>query len=126
MQPEELSINGELFKELREQVNHALRNGIRRMRDTHMDECSVGVKIHIEILDDEPVTKANMDTIRMDTLKIEGKVTLTVPMKGEAKLPTKTGMKCIGSGEGYIVMDNQISIDEILGQEGRSIDDDDD
>lgn len=117
MKPEELSISGELFKELREQINQALRNGIRRMRETHMDECSVGAKIQIRILDDEPVMKGNMATVRMDTLKIEGKVTLTVPMKGEVKMPTKTGMKCIGSGGGYMIMDNQISIDEILKQD---------
>ena len=125
MKPEELSISGELFKELRGQINQALQNGIRRMRETHMDECSVGVKINIEILGDEPITKLNgLDTIRMDTLKIEGKVSLTVPMKGEVKMPTKLGMKCIGSGGGYIIMDNQISIEEILKEGG--IDDDDD
>ena len=124
MKPEELNINGELFKELREQMNRALNNGIRRMRETKMDECSIGVKIHIEILDDEPVMMGNLETIRMDTLQIEGKVTLTVPMKGEVKLPTKSGMKCIGTGNGYMVMDNQIHIDEILNQEG-GIDDED-
>lgn len=118
MKPEELSISGELFKELRGQINQALQNGIRRMRETHMDECCVGVKINIEILGDEPITKLNgLDTIRMDTLKIEGKVSLTVPMKGEVKMPTKLGMKCIGSGSGYIIMDNQISIEEILEQD---------
>ena len=50
----------------------------------------------------------------MDTLKIDGKVTLTLPVKGEVKLPTKLGLKCIGSGGGFMAMDDQISIDEIL------------
>ena len=121
MKPEELNINGELFKEFREQMNLAINNGIRGMREKGVDECTVSAKIRIEILEDEPVMKADMSTVRMDTLKIDGKVSLTLPVKGEVKLPTKTGMKCIGSGAGYMVMDDQISIDEIL----REDDDDD-
>ena len=121
MKPEELNISGELFKELREQMNRAINNGIRGMREKGVDECTVSAKIRIEILDDEPVMKADMTTVRMDTLKIDGKVSLTLPVKGEVKLPTKTGMKCIGSGGSYMVMDDQISIDEIL----REDDDDD-
>ena len=100
MKPEELNISGETFKELREQMNLAINNGIRGMRDKGVDECTVSSKIRIEI---------------------GGKVSLTLPVKGEVKLPTKTGMKCIGSGAGYMVMDDQISIDEIL----REDDDDD-
>ena len=121
MKPEELNISGETFKELREQMNRAINNGIRGMREKGVDECTVSAKIRIEIMDDEPVMKADMSTVRMDTLKIDGKVSLTLPVKGEVKLPTKTGMKCIGSGAGYMVMDDQISIDEIL----REDDDDD-
>ena len=121
MKPEELNISGELFKELREQMNRAINNGIRGMREKGVDECTVSAKIWIEILGDEPVMKSDMTTVRMDTLKIEGKVSLTLPVKGEVKLPTKTGMKCIGSGAGYMVLDDQISIDEIL----REDDDDD-
>lgn len=114
MKPEELNISGELFKEFREQMNRAINNGIRGMREKGVDECTVSAKIRIEILDDEPVMKVDMSTVRMDTLKIEGKVSLTLPVKGEVKLPTKVGMKCIGSGAGYMVMDEQVSIDEIL------------
>ena len=121
MKPEELNISGETFKEFREQMNRAINNGIRGMREKGVDECTVSARIRIEILDDEPVMKSDMTTVRMDTLKIEGKVSLTLPVKGEVKLPTKTGMKCIGSGAGYMVMDDQISIDEIL----REDDDDD-
>ena len=121
MKPEELNISGELFKELREQMNRAMNNGIRGMREKGVDECTVSAKIRIEILDDEPVMKSDMTTVRMDTLKIEGKVSLTLPVKGEVKLPTKIGMKCIGSGGGYMVMDDQISIDEII---NKDLDDD--
>lgn len=114
MKPEELNISGELFKELREQMNRAMNNGIRGMREKGVDECTVSAKIRIEILGDEPVMKSDMRTVRMDTLQIDGKVTLTLPVKGEVKLPTKAGLKCIGSGGSYMVMDDQISIDEIL------------
>jgi hypothetical protein len=114
MKPEELNISGETFRELREQMNRAMNNGIRGMREKGVDECTVTAKIRIEILDDEPVMKGDMSTVRMDTLKINGKVTLTLPVKGEVKLPTKMGLKCIGSGGGFMVMDDQISIDEIL------------
>lgn len=114
MKPEELNISGETFRELREQMNRAMNNGIRGMREKGVDECTVTAKIRIEILDDEPVMKGDMSTVRMDTLKIDGKVTLTLPVKGEVKLPTKMGLKCIGNGGGFMVMDDQISIDEIL------------
>ncbi|MBR7173129.1 MAG: hypothetical protein IKD50_01705 [Clostridia bacterium] len=114
MKPEELNISGETFRELREQMNRAMNNGIRGMREKGVDECTVTAKIRIEILDDEPVMKGDMSTVRMDTLKIDGKVTLTLPVKGEVKLPTKLGLKCIGNGGGFMVMDDQISIDEIL------------
>ena len=121
MKPEILSINGELFAETRDQISKAINNGIRGMREKNAKECTVGVKIRIEILDDEPVMTTDMSTIRMDTLKIEGKVSLTIPVKGEIKLPTKVGMKCIGKGAGYMIMDDQISIDELM-----EADDDDD
>ena len=114
MKPEELNINGEVFKELREQMNRAMNNGIRGMREKGVDECTVSAKIRIEILDDEPVMKSDIRTVRMDTLQIDGKVTLTLPVRGEVKLPTKAGLKCIGTSGGYMVMDDQISIDEIL------------
>lgn len=114
MKPEELNISGETFRELREQMNRAMNNGIRGMREKGVDKCTVTAKIRIEILDDEPVMKGDMSTVRMDTLKIDGKVTLTLPVKGEVKLPTKLGLKCIGNGGGFMVMDDQISIDEIL------------
>ena len=121
MKPEELSISGELFTEMRSQINHALNACIRKMREVHSDEGAVGMKIHFEILDDEPVMRTDMRTVRMDTLKIEGKVTMSVPVKGETKMPTKIGIKCIGSNGGYAVMDNQISVDELL----KNMDDDD-
>ena len=50
----------------------------------------------------------------MDTLKIEGKVGMTVPMKYEGKINTKTGLKCVSSDEGYMIAENQISMEEIL------------
>ena len=124
MKPEELSISGELFTEMRSQINHALNACIRKMREVHSDEGTVGMKIHFEILDDEPVMKPNKRTVRMDTLKIEGKVTMSVPVKGETKMPTKIGIKCIGNRGGYHVMDNQISVDELL--KDTEEDDDDD
>lgn len=123
MKPEELSISGELFAEMRSQINHALNACIRKMREVHSDEGTVGVKIHFEILDDEPVMKTNQQSVRMDTLKIEGKVTMAVPVKGETKMPTKIGIKCIGHRGGYAVMDNQVSIEELL-QDADEYDDD--
>ena len=122
MKPEELSISGELFQELRGQINHALNACIRKMREVKSDEGTVGMKIHFEILDDEPVMRTDLRTVRMDSLKIEGKVTMSVPVKGETKMPTKIGIKCSGSNGGYAVMDNQISVDELL----KNMDDDDD
>ena len=125
MKPEELSISGETFKSLREQVDGALRACIRKMRETGMHEGSVGAKISIEILDDEPVTTMDFKTIRADTLKIDGKVTMTVPMRYENKLATQVGLKCIGSGGGFVIADNQITIEELL-ENSRSGDEDDD
>ena len=122
MKPEGLSISGELFKEMREQIDHALNVCIRKMREVHSDEGTVGVKIRFEILDDEPVMKSDLRSVRMDTLKIEGKATMSVPVKGETKMQTKIGIKCIGHNGGYAVMDNQISIQELL--DGEADDDD--
>ena len=117
MKPEELSISGELFKSLREQVDGALRNCIRRMRETGMNEGSVGMKISFEILDDQPVMTANMSTVRADTLRIDGKVTMTVPMKWENKLATRSGIQCVGTAGGYMVAEGQISFDDIMAME---------
>ena len=38
MKPEELNISGETFRELREQMNRAMNNGIRGMREKGVDE----------------------------------------------------------------------------------------
>ena len=114
MKPEELSISGEFFRSLREQVDGALRNCIRKMRETGMKEGSVGMKISIEILDDEPVMTMDMRSVRADTLKVDGKITMTVPMKWENKMATQTGIKCIGTAGGFMIADNQITIDELL------------
>lgn len=124
MKPEELSISGELFTEMRSQINHALNACIRKMREVGSDEGTVGVKIHFEILDDEAVTNGAGRSKRMDTLKIEGKVTMAVPVKGETKMPTKVGIKCVSHHDGYQVMDGQISVDELL--KDTEEDDDDD
>lgn len=111
MKPERLSIEGELFEDLRRQINLALESCLAKMRETGMSEGYVSVKIPIEILGSEYAVGADR---RMDTLKIEGKVGMTVPMKYEGKINTKTGLKCVSSDEGYMIAENQISMDEIL------------
>lgn len=118
MKPEELSISGELFRSLREQVDGALRSCIRKMRETGMTEGSVGMKIGIEILEDQPVmTGFGMNTVRADTLKIDGKITMTVPMKWENKLATQSGIQCYGAGGGFMVTTGQITFDDLMAAE---------
>ena len=45
MKPERLSIEGELFEDLRRQINLALESCLAKMRETGMSEGYVSVKI---------------------------------------------------------------------------------
>ena len=111
MKPERLSIEGEIFGDLRKQINLALESCIAKMRETGMNEGSVGAKIGIQITGSEFTIGAD---VRMDSLKIDGKVSMTVPMRYEGKVNSKTGLKCVRGSEGYMIADNQVSMDELL------------
>lgn len=120
MRPEELSINGTLFWDLREQINAALRGCMAKMHMTGMKEGSVGVKINIEIVGDAPMPITGKGMVQQDDLIIESKVSMCVPMKWEEKIDP-CGIKCIVSPDGFRIMPHgeQISIDEIVNGEDQ-------
>lgn len=118
MKPERLSIEGEIFADLRRQMNLAMESCIAKMRETGMHEGSVGVKIGLQITDSEFMIGAD---VRVDSLKIDAKVSMTVPMRYEGKVNSKTGLKCAKGTEGYMIADNQISMDELLEDDDDAI-----
>ena len=73
MKPERLSIEGEIFADLRRQMNLAMESCIAKMRETGMHEGSVGVKIGLQITDSEFMIGADM---RVDSMKIDAKVSI--------------------------------------------------
>ena len=120
MRPEDLSIDGSLFWDLRDQMSAALRGCMARMHATGMKEGSVGVKINIEIVGDEPMPIKGRDMVQQDVLKIDSKVTMCVPMKWEEKIDP-CGIKCIVSPDGFRILPHgtQITVEEILNGEDQ-------
>ena len=121
MRPEDLSIDGSLFWDLRDQMSAALRGCMARMHATGMKEGSVGVKINIEIVGDEPMPIKGRDMVQQDVLKIDSKVTMCVPMKWEEKIDPQIGIKCIVSPDGFRILPHgtQITVEEILNGEDQ-------
>lgn len=109
MKPEALSLESKVFESLRQQTDMALNQCIAKMRETGMDEGSVSVKIGLMFIESEQDQGA-----RVDTLKIDGKVGMTVPMRYESKIGSQIGIKCVNGIGAYMIADGQISMEEIL------------
>ena len=111
MKPEALSLSSKVFDSLRQQTDMVLNQCIARMRETGMEEGSVSVKIGLMFIDSG---SAPENGARVDTLKIDGKVGMTVPMRYESKIGSQIGIKCINGRNTYMIADGQISMDELL------------
>ena len=111
MKPEALSIESKIFDSLRQQTDMALNQCIAKMRETGMDEGSVSVKVGLMFIDSE---RDPGNGARVDTLKIDGKVGMTVPMRYESKIGSQIGIKCAKGTGTYMIADGQISMDEVL------------
>lgn len=112
MKPEALSIDSQVFDDLRMQISQALNRCVARMRETGMMEGSVSAKIGLEFIDSrdkEPGTGP-----RVDVMKIDGKIGMTVPMRYEGKVNSKIGIQCVRGENSFMIADGQISMEEIL------------
>ena len=109
MKPEQMSIDSQVFGDLRGQISQALNQCIAKMRETGMTEGNVTAKIGLEIIDSDNGTGR-----RVDVLKIDGKVGMTVPMRYEGKVNSKIGIQCVHGPGSFMIADGQISMEEIL------------
>ena len=111
MKPEALSLESKIFDSLRQQTDIALNQCIAKMRETGMDEGSVSVKIGLVFIESE---RDGHGGPRVDTMKIDGKVGMTVPIRYESKIGSQIGIKCVHGVKSYMIADGQISMDEVL------------
>lgn len=112
MQP--LSISGDIFRELRQNIDGTLQMLVRRMISTRIDQGTVTAKIGIEIVG---AADAGTGEIQ-DMPKITFNVTMAMSQKEGIKGAVPLGIFLKRDDETGILMigDNQVSMDEIIQQ----------
>lgn len=110
MQP--LSINGEIFRELRQNIDGTLQLLVRRMMSTGIEQGSVTAKIGIELVD---AADAGTGEI-LDMPKISFNVTMAMSQREGIKgaVPMGTFLKRDEASGILMIGDNQVSMDEMI------------
>lgn len=114
MKPQELSINGELFDETRENLDTAMKILVNRMISTRINKGTVNLKISIEIKD---IINDEGEVIRMPDISYS--VGMGMSEKDTLKGNLQRGLMLKRSSCGNLfVASDQISMDELMEGEG--------
>lgn len=110
MKPQELSINGELFDETRENLDTAMKILVNRMISTRINKGTVNLKISIEIKD---IINDEGEVIRMPDISYS--VGMGMSGKDTLKGNLQRGLMLKRSSCGNLfVASDQISMDELM------------
>lgn len=110
MKPQELSINGELFDETRENLDTAMKILVNRMISTRINKGTVNLKISIEIKD---IINDEGEVIRMPDISYS--VGMGMSEKDTLKGNLQRGLMLKRSSCGNLfVASDQISMDELM------------
>ena len=110
MKPQELSINGELFEETRNNLDTAMKILINRMISTRINKGTVSLKIGIEIKD---IINDDGEVIRMP--EISYNIGMGMTEKDSLKGNLQRGLMLKRSSCGKLfVSTEQISMDELM------------
>ena len=110
MKPQELSINGELFDETRENLDTAMKILVNRMISTRINKGTVNLKISIEIKD---IINDEGEVIRMPDISYS--VGMGMSEKDTLKGNLQRGLMLKRSSCGNLfVASDQINMDELM------------
>lgn len=108
----DLSLDNDILKKFKQVVDVALQQAVRRMIAKDAKEGTVTMKIGIGFPLDAEVDPETGELVRSPIF--EGKVSINIPEKIDADIPMIGGSRLVRMGEGYKLIDPQISMDEIM------------
>lgn len=114
MKPQELSINGELFDETRDNLDMAMKILLNRMISTGIKKGAVSLKVGIEL---KEIINDNGEVIRMPDISYSVGMGMTEKDTLKGNLQRGLIMKRSACGR-LMVSTDQISMDELI-QEGE-------
>lgn len=114
MKPQELSINGELFDETRDNLDMAMKILLNRMISTGIKKGAVSLKVGIEL---KEIINDNGEVIRMPDISYNVGMGMTEKDTLKGNLQRGLIMKRSACGR-LMVSTDQISMDELI-QEGE-------
>ena len=116
MKPQNLTINGEVFDDLRLRFDEALLLALRKMEELkiHAGTVTATVDILMEEAEDE-----NGEMIY--TPVFDAQVAMNLPLKGKIKVPTQTGLMMIRdpNGNGFLVASRQYTMMDMLEEQEK-------
>ena len=114
MKPQELSINGELFEETRNNLDTAMKILINRMISSRINKGAVSLKISIEIKD---IINDDGEVIRMPEISYNIGMGMTEKDSMKGNLQRGLMLKRSPCGSLFVSTD-QISMDELMEGQG--------
>ena len=116
MKPQPLTIEGEVFDDLRMKLNLALNSALTNMIRYRISAGTVAMNIEIELEEGtaEDGTAEDGNPIQMP--KFSGKIGINLPMKAKIEMERREGMIMVRDerGDGYIVASGQYSFLDML------------
>ena len=105
MRPQNLSIQSDVFDDLRDRFDKVLTLTLRRMDDRAITDGTVTIKVAITLV--EGTDENTGEPVLMP--EFSGTVEMNLPIKGKAEIPKKAGyiMTRDPCGEGFIIASGQ-------------------
>ena len=116
MKPQRLSINSEVFDDLRMRFNEALILALRKMEKLKIYAGTVTTTVDIEMTEE-----ADENGEAVLAPEFDAQVQINLPMKGKMKVPKQSGIMMIRdpNSNGYMVASRQYSMMEMLEEQEK-------
>lgn len=118
MKPQNLTINGEVFEDLRGRFDDALLLALRKMKELKIQAGTLTATVDIRM---DEIADENGELILAP--EFDAQVAINLPMKGRMKVPTQMGLMMIRdpNSNGFLVASRQYTMMEMLEEqeEGR-------
>lgn len=119
MKPQPLTIQSEVFSDLRKKFDLALLTALRKMKSLKIHEGQIRAVIGV-VMDE--FKDENGETVIMPEFKAQ--VDINLPIKGKLDVDKQAGLLMIPDrdGEGFIIASTQYSLLDMLEEQGHADD----
>lgn len=116
MKPQNLTINGEVFDDLRQKFDEALNIALRKMKELKIQAGTVSASVDIVM---EEMMDENGETILAP--EFQAVVGINLPLKGKLKVRTQSGLMMIRDpvSDGFLVASRQYSMEDVLEEQKK-------